>query len=431
MKHRLFNFFVFLLLLPLLLRAQEETWQIIGQMPYPVKGAQAIVKDSLIYVFGGYTDSTYSTTNLIQVFNPSKNEWRIAADTLRFRRYGLSAANYRNSVILFGGTAENDSSLEMWDFMDGTYIYDQNRIFNRQFSTSQVYQNNLYIFGGYVSGYSQSDTIKVPYLIEYYVPGAAVTFSRPSSFSETEYSDQDVIQQMSAIVDQTILVMGGALNGILKDIYTFDIATHEWQKSSWTLFEERAAGAAVTLADGSVAIIGGYNESAPALASGERIYVKDKYIVNMEPLPQLNIARSELTAVFFDSSVYVFGGKDVLGNCASSVEKLKIQPQFTPVRSRSGTIPDKIVLLDNYPNPFNSSTTIKFYVNRTQALSLSIYSITGTRVVTLVNGVLAAGEYSYKWNGKDAYGHDVASGVYFYRLSTATGTQTKRLIVLR
>ncbi|RLD09445.1 hypothetical protein DRI50_12170, partial [candidate division KSB1 bacterium] len=88
MKQRIFILIVSLFLPVLLLAQEEPNWEIIGQMPVPVKGAQAVVKDTLIYVIGGYTDNTYSATNLIQVFNPLQNTWEVLSDTLKFQRYG-------------------------------------------------------------------------------------------------------------------------------------------------------------------------------------------------------------------------------------------------------------------------------------------------------------------------------------------------------
>ncbi len=426
MKRWVLNLIIFLLL-PLALKAQEQTWQVIGSMPVPVKGAQAVVKDSLIYVIGGFTDQTYSATGYIQVFNPKTNMWHILSDTLKFQRYGLSACNYRNSVLMFGGTADSDSSLEIWDFMGKTYIYDQKHIFNRQFATAQVSGNYLYIFGGYLPG----DTTQIPYLVKYYIPGASIAFIRASSFPDNTPLNPDAIQQMSALINGTIFVIGGALNGIQKDIYRFDLSQLDWQKTNSVLLEERAAGAAVPIYDYAIAVIAGYNESEPAMATCEEIFVNGSNISHVGALPKLNIARSELTAVFYDSSIYVFGGKDVLGNCVAEVEKLKVYSAPTDLRISTEAVPEKLRLFANYPNPFNQSTVIKFYNNKKQSISLNIYAITGAKVRTLHQGVLGKGMFSVHWNGKNANGNDVPTGIYFYRLQTPSGSVTKRLIVLR
>lgn len=430
MKQRIYLFIAFFLL-PVALMAGSDTWQVVGEMPMAVKGAQTVVKDSLIYVIGGYSDSTYSPSNIIQIYNPRTNTWQIVPDTLKYGRYGHSACVYRNSVLMFGGSdSDTDSTLEIWDFMGPTYVYDQKNIFKRQFATAQIYGNYLYIFGGYAPGSTPDD----PYLIEYYIPGAKITFTRVGSSPENSPNVTNPIQQMSALVGDNIFVVGGAVNGIQRDIYRFNITNLDWQLTNHTLLIERAAGAAVTVDDQLVAVVGGYNETESALDVCEGIYLKggqNGQIDYLAPLPKLTVARAELAAVYFDTAIYVFGGKDVQGNCLSSVERLHIESSPTGIGESSALVPNRVQLFANYPNPFNQSTTIRFYNNRNQKVRLAIYDITGRQVRILQNGYLSAGMFRKKWDGKDAHGKDLATGIYFYRLKTPTETLTKRLILLR
>ncbi len=430
MKQGIYLFIAFFLL-PVALMAGSDTWQVVGEMPIPVKGAQAVVKDSLIYVIGGYSDNTYSASNIIQIYNPRANTWQVIPDTLKHGRYGHSACVYRNSVLMFGGSdSDTDSTLEIWDFMGPTYVYDQKNIFKRQFATAQIYGNYLYIFGGYAPGNTSGD----PYIAEYYIPGAKITFTRVGSSVDNSPNVTNPIQQMSALVGDNIFVVGGAFNGIQRDIYRFNITTLEWQDTEHTLLVERAAGAAVTVGDRLIAVVGGYNETDAALDVCEGIYLKGDQSGQIEflaPLPKLTVARAELAAVYFDTAIYVFGGKDAQGNCLKSVEKLHIESMPTGMIERSAPVPKKLRLFDNYPNPFNQSTTIRFYNNRNQRIQLAIYDITGRQVRVLQNGYLPAGTFSKYWNGKDKHGKDLATGIYFYRLKTPTETLTKRLILLR
>jgi M6 family metalloprotease-like protein len=86
----------------------------------------------------------------------------------------------------------------------------------------------------------------------------------------------------------------------------------------------------------------------------------------------------------------------------------------------------------NYPNPFNPETTIYFNLAEAGKVNLSIYDIKGRLVNTLVNERLDKGTQSVMWQGKDAYGSSVSSGVYFYRLERALeGSMTRKLILLK
>ena len=427
MKRFILTWILFWLALPLFLRAGDWGWRIVGEMPVPVKGARAVLKDSMIYVIGGYTDQTYAATRLIQKFDPVRNQWQVLDDTLRTARYGLSAVGYRNSVLMFGGTADIDSTLEVWDYRGATYIYDQQNIFLRRFATAQVNGNYLYIFGGLLP----NGAPPAPYLVEYYIPGAKVTFSRNSSYPDNANSNVDAVQQMSALIQGNIFVIGGALNGILKDIYRFDIAQLDWQKTDAVLLEERAAGAAVPLFDRSIAVIGGYNESRPALATCEQIFIEDSQITHQQPMPKLNIARSELTAVAFDTTLFVFGGADELGNTVAQVEALHIEPQATSLRTTVNLIPKKLHLWQNFPNPFNQNTVIRFYLDRKQPVHLDIFDLAGRKIRTLLNTALDMGPHRVVWSGRNDSGKEVPSGIYFYRLWASGRSLTARMVMLR
>ncbi|RKZ09945.1 hypothetical protein DRQ50_14765, partial [bacterium] len=75
-----------------------------------------------------------------------------------------------------------------------------------------------------------------------------------------------------------------------------------------------------------------------------------------------------------------------------------------------------IDLGQNYPNPFNPSTVIEYSLTREGPVTLTVIDAAGRRVRTLVQGRMAAGEYSVVWDGTDEAGRRVASGVYVYRL---------------
>jgi len=89
-------------------------------------------------------------------------------------------------------------------------------------------------------------------------------------------------------------------------------------------------------------------------------------------------------------------------------------------------------LQQNHPNPFNPSTAIAFSTNdAAKHYTLEIYNLKGQRVSTLHKGQLPAGNHSLIWNGKDSSGQDVASGVYFYRLSDGSKTQSRKMLLMK
>ena len=98
--------------------------------------------------------------------------------------------------------------------------------------------------------------------------------------------------------------------------------------------------------------------------------------------------------------------------------------------------PGKTALLPNYPNPFNPETWIPYQLAEDTEITIRIYNASGHVVRTLFTGNRAAGYYLSRskaayWNGKNALGEQVASGIYIYELTTPTFKQTKPLVVLK
>ncbi|HUF08507.1 MAG TPA: FlgD immunoglobulin-like domain containing protein [Rhodothermales bacterium] len=86
------------------------------------------------------------------------------------------------------------------------------------------------------------------------------------------------------------------------------------------------------------------------------------------------------------------------------------------VEPRSGEVPARIDLLGNYPNPFNPETTVEYVLDNAGSVTLRIFDPLGRHVIDLVNSRQAPGVHRITWDGRDANGQEVASGVYLYRV---------------
>ncbi|MCC6652986.1 MAG: T9SS type A sorting domain-containing protein, partial [Candidatus Eisenbacteria bacterium] len=84
-----------------------------------------------------------------------------------------------------------------------------------------------------------------------------------------------------------------------------------------------------------------------------------------------------------------------------------------------------------YPNPSQSGMRLSFSLSQRQRVHLAVYDVGGRRVRTLLDGEAAAGVHSNEWDGADAGGRALPSGLYFARLMTAGGTRAIRLVVSR
>jgi hypothetical protein len=94
-------------------------------------------------------------------------------------------------------------------------------------------------------------------------------------------------------------------------------------------------------------------------------------------------------------------------------------------------LPDRFYLSANYPNPFNQSTIIKFGLPVPGHVELSIYNIVGQKVVTLLDQDYQAGNHVVAWNGENADGRSVSSGIYFYRVKSREFMQIRKMVLLK
>ena len=106
-------------------------------------------------------------------------------------------------------------------------------------------------------------------------------------------------------------------------------------------------------------------------------------------------------------------------------------PVPTAVLQQHGVVPEAFSLAQNYPNPFNSSTAIGFALPRAGAIQLAVFNALGQQVAVLAEGAHPAGSYTLRWDGVNHGGRTLAAGLYFYRLQTPWGVQTRKLLLLK
>ncbi len=129
------------------------------------------------------------------------------------------------------------------------------------------------------------------------------------------------------------------------------------------------------------------------------------------------------------------------GNVESQTSRFKVTPEdlanaVLTVRLDGIGQPMRSQLLQNYPNPFNPETWIPYQLSKDGAVSISIYDTTGKSVRVLPLGFQSAGFYNSRtraayWDGRNDFGERVASGVYYYQLTTPTFHQTRRLVIVK
>jgi hypothetical protein len=94
-------------------------------------------------------------------------------------------------------------------------------------------------------------------------------------------------------------------------------------------------------------------------------------------------------------------------------------------------IPTKLQLYQNFPNPFNPSTTIQFDLPKQGQVKIQIYNVLGEKVAQVANSIYSAGTHQIKWDGKTVTGVQASSGVYFVRLEADNLTDTQKIVLMK
>lgn len=93
--------------------------------------------------------------------------------------------------------------------------------------------------------------------------------------------------------------------------------------------------------------------------------------------------------------------------------------------------PTDFYLYNNYPNPFNISTSIEFYTEKATNVELSVYDILGQKIKTIYSGSSSQGYNSFIWNGRNEFNGIVSSGVYYYVLRAGDKVEAKNMVLLK
>lgn len=121
---------------------------------------------------------------------------------------------------------------------------------------------------------------------------------------------------------------------------------------------------------------------------------------------------------------WAYNGLDSLVSVGTFFITLK--RETVGIQQISSTIPDKFLIYNNYPNPFNPTTKIKLDINKAQFLKVTIFDMVGKEVTRLYENNINAGSYVLEWNAQNS-----PSGIYFLRVETPEMSTTRRMVLLK
>ena len=116
------------------------------------------------------------------------------------------------------------------------------------------------------------------------------------------------------------------------------------------------------------------------------------------------------------------GIPDSLDGYINSLNQLSIE---------GGILPKKILLYQNFPNPFNPITKIKYELNKPTNIKLTVYNLKGEVIRNLISKNEKLGFNVISWNGEDNYGAKVSSGTYIYKIETPEFSDSRKMVLLK
>jgi hypothetical protein len=406
---------------------QPGNWEIAGKMPIRISGSESVVIDSTIYFFGGYSDSLQNVVDWIYSYRPNLDKWNFIGH-MKKRRTDFIADKIGNMIYCMGGDEGGSfrpgGTVESFDCntFNSTMI-DSNKQFDREHPTGLIKDSIFYIIGG--MSHNPPGEIN-PYIVEYSIPLKKITYNYIPTFSGMR------AEQMAAFLFKNLYIFGGLYNTVSSDIDSYSIFDHQLVLQHTGLLRPRSNGRAIKLDDSNqVVILGGYNEINVALNSVELCEFSDSMHFANHQIQSMNFRRNNFMAVNYFGTIYVFGGLDEFRNPIDRIERLKF---YTNINEEKNNSPSDFRIEQNFPNPFNLSTIIRYYVPQTSKISIKVYDLMGREAANLIDEEMQQGNYKVLFNG-----NGLASGVYYYRIigTTEKGTagnsftKTIKMILLK
>ncbi|MCH7550057.1 MAG: T9SS type A sorting domain-containing protein [Candidatus Krumholzibacteriota bacterium] len=235
-------------------------------------------------------------------------------------------------------------------------------------------------------------------------------------------------------LDRVMIIYGGQNGGPLGDIWAFDLLTETWTDLTpatgpaprwFSTLEYDVLKNRATMFSGNRSAMGRAND----------VWVFDLWVnewFELSPSGTPPAARDGAASIYVaaEDRMVIFGGQ-TSSTRLSDVWSLNNLSSTPTAISPQHPAPSPAVLRQNFPNPFNPSTTISFELSIPSTVVLTVYDMVGRKVRVLSAGPRAAGQHAVGWDGMNDSGVRVSSGVYLYRLRAGDFVQTKKMTLLK
>ena len=402
---------ILLMILPIAVFAQ---WQNIENMPTPREGLAVAELDGKIYAIGGKNQDGYTALDVVEIYDPNRQEWSVGPPMI-YPRVFCAAAAYGGKIFVFGGRNSNNlvQSIEMYDPAAGFWVTVGNMMPRREGLTATTRGDSIFVIAGkMMMNYSNHTSIFDPVNMTWQNNMGSCPFGRAG--------------HGAALSDGNIYILGGVSYGMLSDVSTLDYGN--WV-TSLELPYPVGNTSAVSVGD-SIFVIGGNTGST---ATDEVLLYNSvsHQWTNFEPLLEY---RESNASIVQNGFLYVLGGgyegtsdREYL----SSVEVYDFNSTYVSENGKNSS--PEYYRMSNYPNPFSESTNISIEVQTAKVdnLPLIVYNMLGREVARWENPGWQSGSAVLRWDGFDLSGNPLPTGVYFLTIASDDLKQTQKISIIR
>lgn len=389
-------------------KTQEFSWEDRAPLPAPRRYCTAAVLDGRIYVMGGQFFSSPIDTFSVVVFDPAANTWDTDVAPLPVLAMGAAASAANGKIYFIGGSAHTGpflSSVFEYDPVTDKWTKKADMPTPRFFLNTAVVDGKVYALGGRTFNYPPPYCLSI---VEMYDPATDTWTAK----TDMRNARSDFAAE---VVDGKIYVMGGVPDNTSVEVY--DPQTDTWTEMDDMPYGKAEHGSGVI--DGEIFLFGGLPSEEE---SGGPTWKFDPGTGIWQDIEaDLPIFMAGFASGAVGQCLYTIGGMNMGTMPINNV--FMLCPIVNSARAASQS-PGPAILHQNFPNPFDSYTMIRYELRIPGEVSIKVFNLAGQEVGTAFTGFQQAGRHEAKWAPAGLEG-----GVYLCRLQTGEYTEVKKLVL--
>ncbi len=407
-----------ILFLPLTYCFGQGAWSQLNDMPELKNHHASIALDGKIYIFGGGV-TTEECTDEVYEYDPVTDTYTSKAP-MPTGMCGMAVAELNGKIYLFGGYTEFSSFISdavfEYDVVNDAWTEMMAMPTARGYATASVMDGKIYVIGG-----SGTFFVAAKKDVEVFHP----TLNEWSTATELP---TELGGLTSHAVNGKIFVFGGGTSPVLPatdHVFSYDPEVNDWTAMASMPTARVLHGSSEI--DGKIFVLGGLDPALlvpePAFASIEMYDPElNTWTTDLTPMPT---ARRVFANSALDGRIYVFGGNTEVNVLITVLKVVEVfDPTLVAITEKINTI---FSLAQNFPNPFSNKTSILVTLKKTADVDLSIFDLSGRKVLTFHNESMLPGTYNY-WLDADALG----TGIYYYRLRAENEfSEVRKMVVIK